>query len=117
MSNIPIRVDAAGRFHEATMVEAGGSSAYGERAAITVGSTWGWTNFAVTALNHLSTPLFQWPVRLGDNGFWAAELPADARIVTIEGTVQFAADVAGADGAISQPATRPAAAIHTRARA
>jgi hypothetical protein len=116
MAIIPIRVDAAGRFHETAMVEAGGSSAYGERAAITVGSTWGSTNFAVTALNHLATPLFQWSVQLGDNGFWAAELPGDARIVTIEGTVQFPVDVTGADGAIRQPATRLAAAIHTRAR-
>jgi hypothetical protein len=69
MAIIPVRVDAAGRFHETAMVEAGGSSAYGERAAITVGSTWGSTTFAVTALDHLATPLFQWPVQLGDNGF------------------------------------------------
>jgi hypothetical protein len=116
MAIIPIRVDAAGRFHETAMVEAGGTSAYGERAAITIGSTWGSTTFAVTALNHLATPLFQWPVQLGDNGFWAAELPGDARIVTIQGTVQFPVDVADGGGGISQPATRLAAAIHTRAR-
>jgi D-alanyl-D-alanine carboxypeptidase len=116
MAIIPIRVDTAGRFHETAMVEAGGSSAYGEQAAITVGSTWGWTNLSVTALNNLATPLFQWPVQLADNGFWAAQLPDDTRIVTIEGAVQFPADVAGGDGSISQPATRPAAAIHTKAR-
>jgi hypothetical protein len=116
MAIIPVRVDAAGRFHETAMVEAGGSSAYGERAAITVGTTWGSTSFAVTALNHLATPLFQWSAQLGDNGFWAAELPGDARIVTVEGTVQFPVDVAGTDGAISRPATRFAVAIHTRAR-
>jgi hypothetical protein len=116
MAIIPIRVDAAGRFHETAMVEAGGTSAYGERAAITVATTWGSATFAVTALNHLAAPLFQWPFQLGDNGFWAAELPGDARIITIEGTVQFPTDVAGPGGTISQPATRPAAAIHTRAR-
>jgi hypothetical protein len=116
MAIVPIRVDAAGRFHETAMVEAGGTSAYGERAAITVASTWGWTNFAVTALNHLTAPLFQWPFQLLDNGFWAAELPGDARIVTIEGNVQFPVDRIGADGGLSQPATRPAVAIHTRAR-
>lgn len=116
MAIIPIRVDAAGRFHETAMVEAGGSSAYGERAAITMGSTWGSTSVAVTALNDLSAPLYQWSAQIGDNGFWAAELPGDARIVTIEGTVQIPADVPGADGSIAQPATRPAAAIHTRAR-
>jgi hypothetical protein len=116
MAIIPIRVDGAGRFHETAMVEAGGTSAYGERAAITLASTWGWTNFTVTALNNLTTPLVQWPFQLLDNGFWAAELPGDARIITVEGTVQFATDATGADGAVSQPATRPAAAIHTKAR-
>jgi hypothetical protein len=81
-----------------------------------MGSTWGSTSVAVTALNDLSAPLYQWSAQIGDNGFWAAELPGDARIVTIEGTVQIPADVPGADGSIAQPATRPAAAIHTRAR-
>jgi D-alanyl-D-alanine carboxypeptidase-like protein len=117
MAIIPIRVDAAGRFHETAMVEAGGTSGYGERAAITMGSTWGWTTVAVTALNHQAAPLFQWSAQIADNGFWAAELPGDARIVTIEGTVQVPADVPGADGSLAQKATRPAAAVHTRARA
>ncbi len=116
MAIIPIRVDDAGRFHETAVVEAGGSSGFGERAAVTMGSTWGWTSVAVTALNHLATPLFQWTAQIADNGFWAAELPGDARIVTIEGTVQVPADVPGDGGSLARKATRPAAGIHTRAR-
>lgn len=116
MAIIPIRVDDAGRFHETAMVEAGGTSGFGERAAITMGSTWGWTSVAVTVLNHLTTPLFQWSAQIPDNGFWAAELPGDARMVTIEGTVQVPADVPGEGGSLARKATRPAAAIHTRAR-
>lgn len=116
MAIIPIRVDDAGRFHETAMVEAGGTSGFGERAAITMGSTWGWTSVAVTALNHLAVPLFGWSAQIADNGFWGTELPGDARIVTIEGTVQFPADVPGEGGSVAQKATRPAAAVHTRAR-
>ena len=101
MAIIPISTDDQGRFHEAAMIEVG--SDFGGRGAITLGSTWGTSEVTVTALNHRQGVIRQWPaIRLGNNGFWAQELPEGTRIVTVEGSVQGVG-------------TRLAASLHTRA--
>jgi hypothetical protein len=112
--NVPIRTDALGRFHEACMVEAG-NSRYGQQASVTVASTWGAARVTVTALDHQHAPLYAWPVDLTDNGFAGIDLPPTARILTFEGQVQHPADEVDEAGNITQPATRLAIGVHTKA--
>lgn len=115
MAILPIRTDAHGRFHETCMVEAG-NSRYATQASITIGSTWGGTRLTLTALDHQGVVLYQWPqFDLADNAFAGVDLPPQARILTVEGYVEHAADVADEAGNITQPATRPAVAVLTKA--
>jgi hypothetical protein len=96
--HIPITPDSAGAFRVTVMAEVGASSATGYREGwVTLGSTWGDTDFVVTALG-ADGPLWQFaagrddndrlaPMRIVNNRQWSGQLPDGTRLLTIEGNV------------------------------
>lgn len=85
--DVPIRPDQSGDFRSAAKVEVGLGTATGYTAAyLTLGSTWGATDFTVTALGSGAVVLQQWTGRVTDNGHWPLQLPVGTRTATVEGT-------------------------------
>lgn len=86
MAPIPLRLDAARTFHEATGAEAGGGSQVASKGWVTFGSTYGGTTFTVAALAADGKVLAYWKgVRVTNNRNEVRDLPAGTRCVTLEG--------------------------------
>lgn len=96
--NLTIRPDSTGRFRCAVKAEVGGAGVGYTKAWVTLGSTWGATDFIVTALSANGRAIWQWAksgapgqppeaFRVENNAHWSAELPTGTCTVTVEGTV------------------------------
>jgi hypothetical protein len=82
---IPLSVGTDGTFRAAVMAEAGGDSIVVARAWITIGSTWGHTTYAVTALDGVGHPMTQQRFDVPNNSTRVMELPGGCKLATVEG--------------------------------
>ena len=89
---IPITVAADNTFRSSVMAEAGGDSIVVARAWITVGSTWGNSSFAITALDGGGRVLVQQRFDVPNNNTRVVELPGGSKLATVEGRTDAEGD-------------------------
>lgn len=110
MADVKLDLYDTGVFRGTTMAET--ASLVASDAYVTCGSTWGFSQYEVTALRWDGLVLVQWQPDVANNQQWGQKLPAGTRMVTFEGKTE----VSRADPRVQRGEmwhTLPAAAIWT----